>query len=206
VSPGVDDFLAFLSERSRSIIHDEVAGRPIVLVDASYCEGFTDDVLERMSGYSEFSEIDALFLRESGVTDRGMPFIRRFPRLEFLDFGGTRIGDASAIHIRGCALLDTLHVENTRLGDLGVSLLAELPLCELNLKGTAVTDEGCRHLARCDQLVNLFLQGCAVSNASIATFAAIKTLRLINVVNTAIDQEGAQEFRRLRSDVELTWG
>jgi hypothetical protein len=110
---------------------------------------FTDDDLAHLTEWSESPILYALNLAGTKVTDAGLEYLRRLPKLEMLVLSNTKVTDAGLVHLNALTGLQILRLNNTHATDVGLSGLKGLTaLRELRLKGTQVTDAGVAELQR----------------------------------------------------------
>jgi hypothetical protein len=92
--------------------------------------------------------LKSLYLAGTKVTDAATPALSQMPGLEEIALDETQITDAGLARLKPLAKLRGLGLARTRVTDRGLDYLLELPnldnrgLSELNLHGTAVTEEG----------------------------------------------------------------
>lgn len=117
--------------------------------------------------------LETLCLRHTDMTDESVRLLGELPRLEHLDLRGTRITDQALAHAGRMKTLRVLWVGgdsvNPSITDDGLLHLAKLPrLHALDLRGTAVTDQG---LAR---LKGLKLRWLNVQQTGVRDISSIK--------------------------------
>jgi hypothetical protein len=112
----------------------------------------TDTLLESLS---RFDHITALELNGSKqVSDAGVRFLARMPRLQYLDLTGTGISDR------------------------GMEILAQLKeLKTIRLSWTQITDTGAAHLESCDGLERLDLTATHTGDGTLKTLVGKRHLR-----------------------------
>jgi hypothetical protein len=111
----------------------------------------TDALLERISALDHLTalSLDA----SSGLTDEGLQYLARLPRLRFLNLAGCRITDR------------------------GLAVLRHLPDLEwLGLAWTPITDNGAIHLGSCENLTRVDLSGTATGDGAIRALAGKRRL------------------------------
>jgi len=98
-----------------------------------------------------------LSLRSSRVSADGISKLSQLPALAVLDLGSTSIDDAAILCLRSLPL-EQLILSHTNVSDAGARHLSDLSrLQKLDLSGTKVSDASIRHLARCPNLRSLYL-------------------------------------------------
>lgn len=132
-----------------------------------------------------------LSLQHTAVTDAGMAVVARIPGLQNLVLSNNPISDAGVAHLRAVSSLRVLSIYDTQLTDAGLTHLATLTgLEELSLADTAITDAGLKHLLPLTQLHHLFLDRTAISDAGLTDLAALPNLRALFLNGTGISDAG----------------
>lgn len=96
----------------------------------------------------------------SGITDDGVNKLMSLKKLKGLRLGSLRIGDDGLRNIERLKNLRSLDLNGTDVTDKTLAKLSRMPLHELYLSGTNVTDEGVRQLVNCGTLDHLTLNSC----------------------------------------------
>ena len=144
------------------------------------------------------------------VPDTAFRDLAPLDKLEELHACGMQVGDTAAVIIADkLKQLKKLYLNNTQVGDTGVSELVKMPkLMLLSLYGTNVQDAGLAALPKLKTLEVLELSfGFTDQSAKIiAGCTNLKTLRLFN--NTELTDKGLQELGRLPhlKEVEIRGG
>jgi Leucine-rich repeat (LRR) protein len=135
--------------------------------------GTTDFSDATLKGLKESTDLLVLDLSNCKlVTDRGMPELAAFSKLEQLDLSLTRVTDQSG------------------------AVLAKLTqLKKLNLYGLPVTDALVSQLSGLTQLEEINLAKTKVGDGALAPLSGIKTLRRISVWGTSVTDAAAQPLR-----------
>ncbi|MDD3586561.1 MAG: hypothetical protein PHQ75_05220 [Thermoguttaceae bacterium] len=111
-----------------------------------------------------------------------------------LDVSGTSLGDTDLAQfaVGGFTKLVRLNLYQTGTTDRGVESLVPLAgqLVWLNLDATAVTDAGCKHIAKFTSLTFLHLGRTAISDVSAGTIGSISSLKKLHVTRTAMTAKG----------------
>jgi hypothetical protein len=147
-----DNIIAVMSERQLPGLH--ASGQ------------MTDAMLDR---FSRLDHITALDLDGSkGVTDEGMLYLARLPRLRHLNLAGTSVTDRGLEVLRRLPALESIVLMRTRVTEAGV---AKLAACEdlqaVDLSWTQTGDGAIRALAGKRKLA-VFRSGNRVTDAGIA--------------------------------------
>lgn len=139
-----------------------------------------------------------LALGRTGVTDRGVEYLKHCRSLDWLDLSHTEVGDAGLAPLAGLSSLTHLGLEGARVTDAGLPSLAGLSrLEELDLSSTAIGDDGLLQVARLAGLKSLWLTETQVTGAGLSHLAALKDLEELHVERTAVDATAVQRLRQL---------
>ena len=127
---------------------------------------------------------------------------------------GTAVSDEQLRSFEGLSKLRSLNLDGAEIGDLGVQALSALPLMELSLNNTGVSDAGLEYIAKIGTLEKLRLDntliegpglsqlkslgklrelsllGCPVKNDGVAVLEHLKELRRLSVASTDIKDDG----------------
>ena len=126
----------------------------------------TDAQLERLSRLEHITSLDLEGSRR--ISDRGLRFLARLPRLRHLDLTACPITDRGLEVLRDLQALESVVLRRTRITDAGA---AHLAACEnlraVSLRGTATGDGALRALAGKRRLSDLE-SGNAVTDAGLA--------------------------------------
>jgi Leucine-rich repeat (LRR) protein len=139
----------------------------------------------------QLPDLAELSLQHTAVTDAGMAIVRQLPRLRNLTLSNNRVGDAGVAQLRGMTSLHILSIYDTQLTDAGLAHVATLVnLEDLSLSSTAVTDAGLKLLLPLQQLHHLFLERTAISDVGLAHLATLSNLRVLFLRETGIGNTG----------------
>ncbi len=178
------------------------AGSRLELLDAVGCERLTSAALAsigslkslrnlRLSGpaindesvqqLAGLSDLAAVLLQQTEVTDRGVEVLAKLPKLKEVNlFGSRAVSDAS------------------------LAALAELPALEkLRLRGTGVTGENAAALRQMNRVTELDLSETAFGNAGMPAVAAMPALTQLNLWLTPVDDQGIESLRGKRALTSL---
>lgn len=179
----------------------------------------SDESLFRLS---ELRNVHFLELSNSPITDSGLAHLRPLNRLVALDLSGTRassvglqhlagtatlkvlslsntpLDDSALVHLRGLTNLSTLELCGTAIDGTGFARLNHLPLTDLDLGGTRVTDDGLAAISRCASLRCLGLGGTLVSDAGLVHLQALPELETLDLSGC---QEGLSAIDRICQSV-----
>jgi hypothetical protein len=106
--------------------------------------GFTDALLENIEG---MTRLQRLYLNGSSATDVGLAHLKGLAQLQTLYLDGINITDAGLKNLEGLTQLRNLGLQDTRISDVGLANLRGLSRLQyLDLTRTRVTDDGVRAL------------------------------------------------------------
>jgi hypothetical protein len=111
----------------------------ITALDLGGSQALTDDGIRYLARLPRLKHLD---LRGTALTDRGLEVLRMLPALETISFAQTRVTDHGVAHLAHCHELQRVDLSWTRTGDGAIRALAgKQKLSELST-GAAVTDAG----------------------------------------------------------------
>ena len=133
----------------------------------------TDDGLKKLTALP----LHALCCQKCKFSNRGMKYIHRFAKLEYLSLAGTSITD-----LRELDAIKALWAEGTQITDASLEQLDDnFKLEHLWLSGTPITDAGLDHLK------------------------VLPSLREVHVEGTKITAVGVRRFNEARPEVKVVW-
>ncbi len=160
----------------------------------TFSDHFLDRIRFKDAGLNEISTLTnlrELALRQAEVQGSGL---RHFPKLRNLDLTLCPITDLTPLS--QMADLERLWAGDTFVADLAP--LAKLTgLQDLDLHGTAITDDTISHLLHLTSLRRLDLQGTNLTDASIATLVRLPNLETLNLYRTKISNDGLARLAKL---------
>lgn len=121
-----------------------------------------DEQLQMLSAVTELN------LARSALTAGELHRVRALNLLEKLDLGDTPITDSTVAELYCLSNLARLSLRNTAISSLSLSALVELPLIELDLRGTRINDDAGIYLTMMGQLKLLRLSKDALSPQYVA--------------------------------------
>jgi len=125
-----------------------------------------DDELQhvgRLTGLHELLMPDAW-----GMTDAGLIYVEGLANLELLYLDGAHhMTDAGMVHLTGLTKLRKLSLWGTQARDEGLRHLLDLPLEELALSYTNVSDEGLRYIKAHRRLRRLDISGTRITTTGV---------------------------------------
>ncbi|HEX4145096.1 MAG TPA: M56 family metallopeptidase [Pirellulales bacterium] len=139
--------------------------------------GVGDETLKILGG---LPDLEAIRLRDTKVTGTGLAALAPLKSLAQLGLAGTKIGDASLVHLKQLPSLLWL--------DLGVYD-----------EGAEITDEGLKTVGELTNLTNLDLSGNKLSDAGLIHLQKLSRLEGLSLDNTGITEQGLKNLEPLQS-------
>ncbi len=165
---------------------------------------FGDEGLAALNGLPHLS---TLLLEHTLITDLGLLQLESLPELVRLNLDRTRVGqigpnseDFGFARLAGFPKLKDLSLSDTQIRD---DCLAELPKClalqVINLRGVALTPEGCRSLALCPALESVVLSSDSIGGTHLAELAKSPVLQCIYIHKSCIEAGDLIQLKQMRS-------
>jgi len=166
----------------------------LILTNASV----TDSAIESLLALHS-SHINSLSLSGTKITDKALQRLHGLPDLTGLDLSHTSITDTGIKSLLPLASLLTLRVSATRIGDEGLRHIgksfgaSQLKWLELDLSGTAITDEGLPRLLglRFDKLD---LSNTRITDRGLLLLQDTESIRELYLANTQITDQGVEHL------------
>jgi hypothetical protein len=111
----------------------------LTALDLASSKALTDDGVRWLA---RLPRLRRLNLSGTGVTDRGLEVLRRLPALESVALAWTRVTDAGAAHLAACDAIQSVDLSGTDCGDGAIRALAGKRALYDVRSGNAVTDGG----------------------------------------------------------------
>lgn len=130
---------------------------------------------------------NTLDLKYSRVTDTGVTALD-LSGVQKIVLDSTGITDRTLLHLAKFPSLKEIYANNTKITDKGIEAICTLPLLDtVKLEGTGVTDSGVRALSKVPRLYQLDLGKCSlITKASVASIKAMPRLSRIRITKTVI--------------------
>ena len=146
------------------------------------------------SGYQSFLKIDPtqlkyldpravngeLALINVRLNEDSLQSLAQLTQLDWLDLSASDVRGDRLSGLKSCTRIDQFFLTAARIDDRTIEVLAELPVIEVDLRGTNLND---------DQLLEL---------------AKSQSIRSLNVGGTKVTERGLNAFARKRSDIILS--
>ncbi len=156
------------SVAATKVVRDRTqSGDPILAIDLAF-EQVADGNIRQLAAEEE--QIESLTLTGTQVTDRGLAYLRKLPRLRSLSLSKTSVTDGGCEILAEITTLESLSLSDTAVTDQGIRCLRNLTNLEwLDIRNTAVTDLGLATLERFDRLATLNIAETKVTEQGVAT-------------------------------------
>ena len=148
------------------------------------------------------SNLNALMLEDTQVTDHGMEIIGQWKRLRlvavYTDKQSRRITDRGLAALSGLTELEDLCLRGMQITDAASHHLRCFPrLKELDLSATEITDAALADISQLKELRELSLNDTRVTDEGMKSIAKLIHLRTLQLCNTAVSDEGMAHLRSL---------
>lgn len=150
---------------------------------------------------AQMPKLEALWLDTTDITDVTLELLAKSKSLQLLDLRRTQITDRGLQHLRGLKNLEELNLAGCQsITPAGLAELTVLPRLEwLCLDGTAVDDDGLRHLVELP-LKSLSLNWTGLGNGALVWLERIQPLTELRLLGTTIGQSSIDHFRAMRPE------
>ena len=156
--------------------------------------GMSDGDLAALAG---MKRLDLLRLERTGITDAGLVHLESLASLFSLYIGNPGVTDEGLRRLNGLTHLESLNLVESRVTGVGLSLLVGMPLNELWLSSTLITDPEMATVAQLTHLRRLILSyNPGLTDAALLPLRTLPDLRVLNVTATAITPEGIAALRQ----------
>ncbi len=137
--------------------------------------------------------------------DSVMQFVGDLTDVHALDLSGTRVSDRGIACLRHLEQVEAIDLADTCITDESLKVLAKLTtLRALRVDGTLVSDEGVAYLTSLPRLETLELRGCLdVTDKSIESLAKMRALVELDLVNTGVSGEGLDRLCKLLPNTKI---
>lgn len=154
-------------------------------------------VREGVGHISRARSLKVVSLDGSRLGGRDLSPLQRLKRLERLSLRDSDAAEGLE-YLASCSRLTILRLDGTHAGDEVPRALAGLPLRELRLGRTRVTDAGVRELVRCRTLETLTLNETAVTAAGLRSVQELPNLHTLALWGVKVDEEVAEVLSGMR--------
>jgi len=158
----------------------------------------TDDWMERLTEVIDSNDLYELDLREASMEGTGLTHLRKFPNLDWVDLGFTRLrDDGLTTLVAAVPKLRWLFLESANITDASLQALTKSKTLKvLKLKDNKkVTDKGMEHLAACPILEELDLSNIEIGDAGARALSRAPALKKLILTGTGVSAKGIQELK-----------
>ncbi len=152
-----------------------------------------DDDLAPIPG---LTRLKVLQLEGPAITDAGLVHLRSLRGLRWLELNARQVTDVGIQNLSDLPVLDDLSLNHIQLTDAGLEYLSRLPLRQLEIGETCVTDLGMPTLARITTLEVLSLQGVSgLTDAGLSQLRSLTRLEQLDAGSTQVTDAGAAALK-----------
>lgn len=148
-----------------------------------------DGIAQRLRS---FSRLKSLQIEMVNVSDAGIAVVAELPQLAVLVIDDVNVTDEGLYRICRGSHLRYLYIGQCEITNRGLSSLEFLStdLTELGIRGSWLTDEGVKGIARCRGLRALSLSDTSISDVGVEAIAEIQTIEHIYLSDTEVSDIG----------------
>ncbi len=183
-----------------SLVYDEDANGN----NRRECTNTSDGILECLPALPELTE---LWLQGPQATDRAMRFVGRLPELKSLwIWNASELSDQGTAELAGLRQLETLHINDSQVGDATLAVLSRLPRVQnLQLQGNDFTDQGLKQIAGMTRLRSLWIGNGTgrITDAGLRSLRGLVNLQELELQNCPITDQGLRHLSGLNKLREL---
>ncbi len=147
-----------------------------------------DSALESLTKFPKL--VNLSLSKNPNLTDKAIGTLSKLTNLNVLRLSGIHVGDKGIKDFGRLRNLKTLDLTSTDVTDASMAMISRLPLRQLYLSNTSVTDEGVLLLKKCVHLDRLSVNSCPNVSA-----AAVRELRQ-NLAHCKVDHQVATDARK----------
>ena len=174
--------------------------------------GFFDDVVEakprddaQMEYVKKLPRLHYLNLIAAKITDAGLRHLEGLDGPQALWLDCAEITDVGLQHLEGLTRIQSLTLGGTKVTDAGLQYLGGLMRLEvLSLNGTKVTDVGLRHLARLSQLQDVDLRNTVITDDGLQHFEKLTKLQSLQLFHTKVSAAGVAKLQKALPNCKIT--
>jgi hypothetical protein len=142
------------------------------------------------------TRLGCLRLGDTQFSREDLPKLKAFPSLDYLGLEGLPVTDADLVRLKTLPL-EQLALSRTWVTDAGLAEVGQMTrLQSLNLSEIAVTDAGLHHLSGLTILQWLYLDNTAVTDAGLEHLKGLPNLRALSVQGTKVTAEGIGQLKQ----------
>lgn len=162
----------------------------------------TDEIIASFPNLPKLRFLD--MEKNPGVTGATFHSLSKLSQLEELYINETAVSNEALAHIAKLSKLKVLVVHTTNLEAGAIELLCSLPLQQLFIGGTGITDDDVALLGDSKTLEVFWARNTRqVTMRGIRPLLSVPTLKTLGVEGTGLTGDDMEEIRRVRPDVAL---
>jgi hypothetical protein len=137
-----------------------------------------------------------LELRDApAVTDAGLAQLATLPKLQWLSISHADVTDTGVAHLAAMDNLFMVRLGQVPVTDAGVAYLRRLPLKDLWLTETPITDVALEHIGNMTTLTYLALRDVNITDAGLDRLHRLSNLEYLHVVGTKVTSDGVARLK-----------
>jgi hypothetical protein len=193
VSESIDNAWAPQSSEVDSMVRQDLESNP----DRQEAKYSNIQITETSLKYiSRMRKLKSLSLSGCSVKDDWLIHIEHLP-LEAVALSDCDITDNGMLHLAKIKTLRSLHVNGChRIGDRGVEIISGLPLDDLHLSRTSITNAGVKSLTACKSLEKLNLSGTSISSAAYPELSRMPSLLALDLSEVAVTPKDLESLKK----------
>ncbi len=165
-----------------------------VIVD--YCILHDED----LQNLTELTELKALNLTDSGISDVGLQHLRNLNRMSALHVSENHISDKGLLYLASLISLEELDLSKNQISGEGFLHLVKLRnLRWLGIDDNPITDEGLKIIARLPHLETLLLDHSDITNAGLEHLQGVSSLKHLSLISTRVSDTGIESLLKMPS-------
>jgi hypothetical protein len=181
-----------LGKADSAVAIDNLTKLPSSDLRIYHSPGIGDDELAALASHPGYQDLKVLVMNTVGVTERGLPHIAKFTKLETLVLGLAPVSGKELAQLRGLRLNNLTIFISKSVNDDAIAEVAAFPgLKRLSLAELPITDQSLEHLAKCKTLESLTFARMSFSEAARKKLAAALPSCKIKWDGEVIDPTGS---------------
>lgn len=182
---------------SKSLVTNEHVAKTAAFKQIDYlaviAPTVNDDGLKHVG---DLTNLDTLFLSDSGITDATLALLGPLTKLERLYVDRTAVTDAGLASVSAIESLKTLSLIDTAVSDEGMSHLEKLKNLEvLFLSGTQISDDGLKHLSGLSNLKTLHLDRTSLNGDGLSSLSGLTGLEALSLKDAKLKGESLSALK-----------
>ena len=165
----------------------------------------SDDELRHLVKIPSLSRLD---LQQTPITDTGLENLRGHPGLMYVNLSGTDVNGAGIPALVAGQLEIDLNLRKTKLIDdfmPGFVALNQIPIVNLDLSDTDITDEALTYLASIKTLADLKIAGTSITDEGLEYLVNLASLKALDVSETKCTEKGIREIEKALPNLDVSF-